>query len=626
MDATYPQSELGASSATREAIQELISTCTNELQQELIEQQHRLALFDRRIADLRYRLNVTAPIARLPSETLALVFEAYAEAFWHRYTSNQPNIDDDILEYIGEEMPEQVYRRRNWFAILHVCRHWRNAALSTHRLWARIIPGSKLFVEQAISRSGCVPLCIGLADPFLKDLATRSFEDHLNVEPYTSIFPELRRIRTLRLPMTCNMEETMSRVFAIRPVDAPLLEELQVRFFQGVQRLPHLPTLALPKLRKLCLSMAPLSIVRAMVRPTLTHLRLSGKLCELGLLPFLEVLDKLPNLEDLFLCWVEHIEEDYNLVAPQPMLLPRLQRLTLVDRLTGWHALKILEHCIFPATTVVYFRVGEIMDDLDLMFPPLAQKLLVPDRKDAPPFLPQSMRISDEGFCFELWPSVVPGTPDKIASDAFDLLEAQYLVRIKSDYRPSDRGRFSSMRSRFLTSLNVGSSLVSICVNTWSLYGAPTSDWWFDTFSGMTCLETLCIDASSASETTGFLEAFGTGSDSDATEQTPSYLFPQLKSLEISIQIPLNDHFSAWREPPEDTWAFPSQAILHLGSRQREGPRLPLLKILFRPGCEKDVEVLRQAEIADHREVIILPPFNDWYLRAPKTVGPICNS
>ncbi|KAF7799513.1 hypothetical protein EIP86_010750 [Pleurotus ostreatoroseus] len=615
MDDHHPHRE-------REVVQELISISAfmDEFERECIERPLPLALFDHKIADLSYRLNATTHIARLPSETLALVFEAYTTAFWRRYTSHEPSIDADIV-YISRIRPRQESRPGDWYAILHVCRHWRNVALSTHRLWTRIIPGSKSIVEQAISRSGCIPLFIGLADPTLKDLVTRGHNDHLNVEPYTSIFPELHRIRTLRLPMTRKMEETMSKVLAIRPIDAPLLEELEVRFFQGVESLPHFPMLALSNLRKLCLSMAPLSIVRAIVRPTLTHLRLSGKFCELGLLPYLEVLGNLPNLEDLFLSWARNVREDYDFVAPQLVFLPRLQILTLEDPGTGWNGLKILESCIFPATTFVSFIGQRMIHHPGLLFPPLAHKLLVPDRKDAPPFLPQSMRISDNGYCFEIWSSVVSFGGD------FDLVDAQYLVHINSHCR---KGHLPS--TQFLTSLNLSNSLVNLCVRTCELHApdSPGSDWWVTTFGGMVRLESLRLEVYYSDVVSEFLKAFCTAlaptitsdDDLDATGQAPSYLFPHLRVLDILMESLIDDDDNDDRDNDDDDddyglferRDFALETIQYLGLRQREGPRLPLLKIFYRRGylSEEEVNLLRQAEIADRRKVIVLPSLNSY--------------
>ncbi|KAI0342823.1 hypothetical protein BDW22DRAFT_1329948, partial [Trametopsis cervina] len=54
--------------------------------------------------------------------------------------------------------PRQKARFYGWLYITHICRHWRNIALSVSDLWSHILLTDVDCVSAFLDRSGQVPL------------------------------------------------------------------------------------------------------------------------------------------------------------------------------------------------------------------------------------------------------------------------------------------------------------------------------------------------------------------------------------------------------------------------------------------------------------------------------------
>ncbi|KAJ3550066.1 hypothetical protein NM688_g5115 [Phlebia brevispora] len=74
---------------------------------------------------LRARHSIATPIARLPSELLSAIFMIYARSVREEYIYSWKDI--------------QPY---SWIRVSHVCRFWREVAISYSALWSWIVPAS----------------------------------------------------------------------------------------------------------------------------------------------------------------------------------------------------------------------------------------------------------------------------------------------------------------------------------------------------------------------------------------------------------------------------------------------------------------------------------------------------
>ncbi|KAK7676233.1 hypothetical protein QCA50_020813 [Cerrena zonata] len=75
------------------------------------------------VINLRRRLNTLIPINRLPPELLATIFSFCQDGHW--YLNSQPN-------------SRHIAMALRWIITAGVCHHWREVALQTPRLWARV--------------------------------------------------------------------------------------------------------------------------------------------------------------------------------------------------------------------------------------------------------------------------------------------------------------------------------------------------------------------------------------------------------------------------------------------------------------------------------------------------------
>ena len=105
------------------------------------------------LANLRLKRNTLIPINRLPPELLSKIFCAHRDRtiYWFM-RSDWPDPDYGALR------PE--VRLKEWIQIAWVCRHWRDVALSTARIWNHIDLDRPRFSTQcSIPRSKTAP-CI----------------------------------------------------------------------------------------------------------------------------------------------------------------------------------------------------------------------------------------------------------------------------------------------------------------------------------------------------------------------------------------------------------------------------------------------------------------------------------
>ncbi|KAJ7234177.1 hypothetical protein B0H12DRAFT_163021 [Mycena haematopus] len=155
-------------------------------------------------------LALISPARRLPAEIVAEIFVACL-----------PSDRNAIIS--GIEAP---------LLLCHVCRQWRNIALTTPRLWASlhiVAPGEKkcLQIREAVdiwlSRSGVLPLSISLVHS-----AKVGFDFRVVLEVLLSYASRWNRIR-IRLPAYHHFRP----LSILSPADVPILESAVIDGFGG---------------------------------------------------------------------------------------------------------------------------------------------------------------------------------------------------------------------------------------------------------------------------------------------------------------------------------------------------------------------------------------------------------
>ena len=286
------------------------------------------------LRSLLTRRNALAPISLLPPEILIRVFHLLAL----------------------DEPPFSSEQNFGWIRTTHVCRHWRQVALSDSSLWARIsridpVLDSALLISEMLARAKNAPLeidiCIFHAVPDPMHL----FPPHL---PHTRVL----RLHSLTKPDCGGVREIFSR-------EAPALEHFELRFcgdypitFQDLGETPPFKGQA-PKLRSFCISQVcvPWSFIP---RGQLTQLKIS--LTEtseedppsLGSArQFIDLLVNCPALEILVL--------ELSLPSDLPQSsqgrtvhLPRLSRLDVGD--SGSGVANLLKMLRLPSNTTLHLR------------------------------------------------------------------------------------------------------------------------------------------------------------------------------------------------------------------------------------------------------------------------------
>ncbi|KAI0002597.1 hypothetical protein BJV74DRAFT_759338, partial [Russula compacta] len=99
---------------------------------------------------IRTRRNNFSLIGGLPPEILSCIFSFHA--------INQPVAKDPIYYFDSfPSTPTQV--KLGWITVTHVCRHWRQVALSNPNLWRTIVfdLGAE-WAEEMLTRSKAAPI------------------------------------------------------------------------------------------------------------------------------------------------------------------------------------------------------------------------------------------------------------------------------------------------------------------------------------------------------------------------------------------------------------------------------------------------------------------------------------
>ncbi|KAI0252022.1 hypothetical protein BJV78DRAFT_1282017 [Lactifluus subvellereus] len=216
----------------------------------------------------------------------------------------------------GDHYPSS---RPDWFAVTHVCRYWRSAALGLHELWSSITPGLSLSWSQAMmERSTPLPVHVDIR-------ISTSSTDGLHPLAASELLFAASRIRTLRLiGLRVDILRVLDRLCSPSPlealdlsiVDSGSLVELPETLFGG--KAPHLRCLTFAA--DTCVR-APLWLLRGVAEFT------TG--ADVSLPELLDALREMPRLEVLRVQHCRAVWEEAEGPGPAPRVA--LSRLKLIS-------------------------------------------------------------------------------------------------------------------------------------------------------------------------------------------------------------------------------------------------------------------------------------------------------
>ncbi|KAJ3554147.1 hypothetical protein NM688_g3257 [Phlebia brevispora] len=545
----------------------------------------RLEAVNLEIRELKCQNYDLAPISRLPSEILGVIFAEHIASCWdaHDRLSHTP------VNSAGKAPKRtDAERVRWWFPVLHVCQRWREVAFATPQLWTRIQSALYGHVRQAVEHSGRMPLTVRL----------------FNIEPkgrppleiYRLILWELPRLRHAELCITPGVFGILSCLES-RGLEAPLLEVLRIRRSFDELDVPIFSTIALPKLTKLSITKGHLSSVRSLARSTVQHLKLSDfRKARIAIVDILSVLEQLPSLRSLSVRRVikDHpVSLDNGFPGPERTVdLPHLEALDMCDEFSGYMSIYMFNSLVFPSTTRISVHAMRFANPQarSIMLPAFARKVMAPGPFGSPSVHPVSVAIGYAGAdTIKFWSTTI-----------HEFRRTDCLAE-RPPYLDICFPAYTNLTVRtFFESLDT-SSVVSMWVEA-KLAGNA----WISAFRDMEQLETLFVGADAVE---ALMTVLGKPLPSDpgvvvVPTQDSRYLFPSLKTLELAFaSLPLK----------EDEISLVLQA---LGHRKEIGHGLASLRVRILKHCKLPNEEIGSLNgLADR--VILVGPDSD--LESPKS-------
>ncbi|KAF7799930.1 hypothetical protein EIP86_011173 [Pleurotus ostreatoroseus] len=547
--------------------------------------------------ELQRQYCALAPITSCPPEILSDIFNVHVASHW-----------DDYDFYISSSPPN------GWIHILHVCRTWRDVVFATPRLWTRIAATSPEFVQLAVSYSGSLPLYFRSTP---RNPITRELELYvrrpvkLSTPPgllasSSAIWPLLPRLRHLEIYLDSTiLEEIHAHSQNMQAVVAVELEELDIKCSLTNSEpsnvdIPALPITHFPKLAtlRLCCTHDSGSILRPLLRVTLTTLTLTATSPTMVPRSLAEALQSVPLLQSLHLAdFLEYRQLD-SLLPSQKTELKHLRTLRLEEsRDTGVASVELIKRLTFPAYTevllCVLYRKGTRAYEYTLDLDTLCSGLAAPESVSASFARPRSMviglptgmRQEPPASAFYLWADERPRN--------FPHVGVQDAARFGLVFR-SPRGvdiDFSSLITRLDTT-----KIISLGVRV-----SLRQEAWMHIFKHLKKVERLFIEDLSTAY--GFLAAFGESLSPDAHRDTETKIeehqpgphhfpFSNLKELELPLM-------RSWFPP----------VIASLKRRRDHGLCLEQLMIRYNPACPEpdELALIRDAQVVRRVEILYQP-------------------
>ncbi|TFK33973.1 hypothetical protein BDQ12DRAFT_727285 [Crucibulum laeve] len=282
------------------------------------------------------KINLTAPISKLPSELLSSIFLL---------------LDFGSPDY--GRRTRYISPAREMLAVTQICHYWREVALECHSLWSRALylafPNN--WFRELLRRSGTSPI-----DAFGPIQELQGYSENLS-----TVLNHVARLRTLRVNASSQSWSLLTNRLQER--SAPLLEYLHLERDNNIRISPRFSASIFkghsPRLRKLELHGCVIDIKSPVFR-NLTMLKIFDVH---AVLPFsvqewLDLFERMPSLKELSLH--DRSPRKRSLVISSPsglenaVTLPNLSALTIGSLLEPCSAL--LYHMITPS--LAFFNVS----------------------------------------------------------------------------------------------------------------------------------------------------------------------------------------------------------------------------------------------------------------------------
>ncbi|GBE86045.1 hypothetical protein SCP_0805690 [Sparassis crispa] len=246
-------------------------------------------------------------INRLPPDVLSIVF--------HLVPDTPGVLEHEVWQGWNDPAWSPRYVKPGpYVKLTHVCRLWRDLALSLPTIWANIVdsPSVNVPVDVLVRRSRTAPLNV-----YLKDFPGEQVRKLLSS-------PHNNRIRTIwwEAEFDESTEELVASLSAPSVESVTLICPRAVDQFMSFESIPLLNG-HMPCIKQLCLSSTWWLSTNSM--SSLTQLHIAVFMCTGFYSEVLSVLDKTPNLVDLILTNV--LSMSYS--EPPMISLPKLCRITL---------------------------------------------------------------------------------------------------------------------------------------------------------------------------------------------------------------------------------------------------------------------------------------------------------
>ncbi|KAI0784585.1 hypothetical protein C8Q75DRAFT_389330 [Abortiporus biennis] len=319
-----------------------------------------------RTTGLQRQFNTLSVTYKLPHEVLEEIFAIYA-ALCRAYVA-PPNT-------IGFGRPKSAIRRDlskySWIRVTHVCHHWRETALHSRRLWARLFLTSAPCIEAMLPRSGNLPLYIECSEPLTTDRRMRALQ---------ALRKDMHRVKSLSLVITPYQVKELAGIMDTTPA----LENFSIVNIKSYNRFAFRSKLLLdvprPSLKRLAFDKFAWKSVKPVLDTSAGLTELSLANLQTRLVPMEELLAVLRSMADTLeilkldntLPKIRISKEVESLPAPQETIsLEKLRFLRLAG--PGYSPSYFLTHLTLPPSAIISIKFSSRGQ-----YKPENQKMLVP--------------------------------------------------------------------------------------------------------------------------------------------------------------------------------------------------------------------------------------------------------
>ena len=273
-----------------------------------------------------------------------------------------------IFVHLSKQDPDSPGREASYFvqdlvSVTHVCRSWRQVAITAPELWTEITMANPEVVKAFLERSGAVPLKV--------DLRLGSGPE-IDKDLLEAVTPHAHRFWQLSVVTHRGLDFIGSLPFTD---PAPLLEQLVIHYPLGNRQVLLFDDQA-PRLRELTMFSNGLWLRNQLGNLTSLHIALSHAMrIRSDFLPFFDMLRRCPALEEMFVSWGGW---GMQLEPPQHPTVPlhRLRKLLLHNFRLGnikslLHTLDLKANGIAVHLSSVYpgSEGNNTISDIQAMFP-----------------------------------------------------------------------------------------------------------------------------------------------------------------------------------------------------------------------------------------------------------------